>query len=337
MKDLDVVILAAGKGERMVSRKPKVMHEILGKPLLGYVIDAAKSLDPSRVIVVTGHGRESVDPFLKDRAVATSFQAEQKGTAHALSCAQSEFGGNDVLVLLGDVPLIGKEMLDDFITFCRKTRSIVFVVTDLDDPSGYGRVLMDGDTIIDIREHSEASDEEKAVRTINTGICYIPFDDLALVDRIGEDNRKGERYLTDICRIAGSKGRPAKGYVHPRSDEVLGINTLQGLLAATMVMRKKINESHMRNGVTFLGDDIYVGPEVAIGRGTVIYPACHIMGRSAIGEDVTIGPCSIIVDCVIEKDVNIRGFVSIEGVEAQEGATIGPFEYRQGPAGQAIR
>ncbi len=328
MKNLDIVILAAGKGERMVSRRPKVMHEILGKPLVGYVIDAAKSLDPSRVIVVTGYGRESVDGFVKDRGAAIAFQAEQKGTAHALSCARDQLGGNDVLVLLGDVPLIRRDTLAEFIDFCRNAGSIVFLVTDIDQPEGYGRVLMDGDVITDIREHSEASDEEKKVRTINTGICCIPFKDLGLIDLIGENNRKGERYLTDICRIAKSEGRPAKGYFYPHSDEVLGINTLIGLLEASMVMRKRINEGHMLNGVTFLGDDIYIGPEVTIGRGTVVHPACHIMGRSVIGEDVSIGPCSMIVDCIVNKNVNIRGFVSIEGVEINEGITIGPFEHR---------
>ncbi len=328
MKDLDVVILAAGKGERMNSPKPKVMHEILGKPLVGYVIDAAQSLDPSRVIVVTGYGRETVDPYLKDTGVMTALQAEQRGTAHALECAREELGGNDILVLLGDVPLIKKEMLTDFITFCRAAGSIVFLVTDIDDPSGYGRVLMDGDMIRDIREHAEASDEEMRVRTINTGICYIPFNELKLIDLIGENNRKGERYLTDICKIAGNEGRPARGYMYPQSDEVLGVNTLKGLFEAAMVMRKRINAGHMQNGVTFLGDDIHVGPDVTIGRGTVLNSPCHIMGRSVIAEDVSVGPCSMIVDCIINKSVNIRGFVSIEGVETEEGVTIGPFEYR---------
>jgi len=328
MNNLDIVILAAGKGERMVSRKPKVMHEILGKPLVGYVIDAAKSLYPSRVIVVTGYGRESVDDFVKDKGVIVAFQAEQKGTAHALSCARDHLAGNDVLVLLGDVPLIQRDMLAAFIDYCRKARSIVFLTTDIDDPTGYGRVLMDDDVISDIREHSDASEEEKKVRTINTGICYIPFEDLVLVDLIGENNKKGERYLTDICRVAKNEGRPARGYFYTLSDEVLGINTLKGLLEASIVMRKRVNERHMQNGVTFLGDDIYIGTEVTIGRGTVIHPSCQIMGRSAIGEDVFIGPCSMIVDCVIDKNVAIRGFVSIEGVEAHEGVTIGPFEYR---------
>lgn len=328
MNSLDIVILAAGKGERMVSRKPKVMHEILGKPLVGYVIDAAKELGPSRVIVVTGYGRESVDGFVKDKGATIAFQAEQKGTAHALSCARDHLGGNDVLVLLGDVPLIRSAMLTDFIEYCRNARSVVFLTTDLDDPTGYGRVLMDGDVISGIREHSDASEAERKVRTINTGICYIPFKDLALVDLIGENNRKGERYLTDICGIAKNEGRPARGYFYPVSDEVLGVNTLKGLFEATIVMRKRINEGHMQNGVTFLGDDIYIGTEVTIGRGTVIHPACHIMGRSVIGEDVTIGPCSMIVDCTINNNATMRGFVSIEGVETADGATIGPFEYR---------
>lgn len=328
MNNIDVVILAAGRGERMVSRKPKVMHEILGKPLVGYVIDAAKGLDPSRIVAVTGYGKELVDGFVMEKGVATAFQAEQKGTAHALSCARDHLKGNDVLVLLGDVPLVETKTLAEFIDFCRRAGSIGFLITDLDDPTGYGRVIMDGRVISDIREHADASGDEKKVRTINTGICYIPYRDLALIDLIGENNKKGERYLTDICKVAKERGNPAMGFFYPLSDEVLGINTLQGLLEASMIMRRSINEGHMRRGVTFLGDDIHIGPEVTIGKGTVIYPACHVMGMSRIGEDVSIGPCSMIVDCVIDRNVTIRGFVSIEDVEIQEGAAIGPFEYR---------
>ncbi len=328
MNKLDIVILAAGKGERMVSRKPKVMHEILGKPLVGYVIDTAKSLDPAAVIVVTGYGRESVDGFVKDKGVTCAFQAEQKGTAHALSCARDYLKGNDLLVLLGDVPLIESNTLRGFFDYCRTAGSIVFLTTDIDDPAGYGRVLMGGDVIRDIVEHSDAGEDERKIRTINTGICYIPYQDLSLIDLIGENNKKGERYLTDICKIAKDAGRPAKGYFYARSEEVLGVNTLKGLLEASTVMRKRINEYHMARGVTLLGDDIYIGTDVTIGRGTIIHPACHIMGKSVIREDVSIGPCSMIVDCIINNNVIIRGFVSIEGIETNEGVTIGPFEYR---------
>lgn len=325
MDKLDIVILAAGKGERMVSRKPKVMHEILGKPLVGYVMDAAKSLNPAQIIAVTGYGRETVDEYVQRQGVATAFQAEQKGTAHALACAADCLKGNDILVLLGDVPLVQKKLLEDFCAFCRRSQTIVFLTTDVKDPTGYGRVLMDGDYIDDIREHAELSDEERSIRRINTGICYIPYRDIGLIDAIEANNRKGERYLTDICKIAKARGRRAKGFFYPNEDEVLGINTLKGLLEATLVMRRKINEKHMAGGVTLLGDDIYIGNDVTIGRGTVISPACHILGTTRIGAGVSIGPCSMIMDSILHDNVTIHGFVSLDSVEVKENVALGPF------------
>lgn len=325
MENLDVVILAAGKGERMVSRKPKVMHEMLGKPLVGYVIDAAKSLDPSHIIAVTGYGREIVDEYVHSQGIATAFQAEQQGTAHALECAVDGLKGNDILVLLGDVPLVQKRLLEEFCNFCRAAQTIVFLTTDVKDPTGYGRVLMDDDYIDDIREHAEASEKEKTIRRINTGICYIPYSDFGLIDHIESNNKKGERYLTDICKIAKARGRRAKGFFYPNEDDVLGINNLKGLLEASLIMRRRINEKHMAGGVTLLGDDIYIGTDVTIGRGTIISPACHIMGTTRIGEDVLIGPCSIIVDSILHDNVKIHGFVSLDSVEVKENAALGPF------------
>jgi bifunctional UDP-N-acetylglucosamine pyrophosphorylase/glucosamine-1-phosphate N-acetyltransferase len=330
MDKLDIVILAAGKGERMVSRKPKVMHEIMGKPLLGYVVDRAQNLDPSRIIVVTGYRRESVEAFLQDKRVVTAFQAEQKGTAHALASAKGHLGGNDVLVLLGDVPLIQSDTLREFLAFCRSAESIVFLTTDVGDPSGYGRVLMDGDRITDIREHSDASDEERRIKRINTGICYIPFASFGLIDLIGADNAKGERYLTDICKVAGKQGKHARGFFCPRSEEVLGINNLKGLLEANVVMRQRINERHMNKGVTFLDTAIWIDDDVTIGADTVIAPNCHVTGTTVIGEMVSIGPSSIIRNCVIHDDVTIEGFVVMEGVEAKKGVAIGPFSRLRG-------
>lgn len=330
MNKLDIVILAAGKGERMVSRKPKVMHEVMGKPLLGYVVEMAQKLDPSRIIVVTGYRRESVEAFLQDKKVVTAFQAEQKGTAHALASAKDHLGGNDVLVLLGDVPLIQSDTLHEFLAFCHSAESIVFLTTDVEDPSGYGRVLMDGDRITDIREHSDASDEERRIKRINTGICYIPFGSFGLIDLIGADNAKGERYLTDICKVAGRQGKYAKGFFCPRPEEVLGINNLKGLLEANVVMRQRINERHMSKGVTFLDAAIWIDDDVTIGADTVIAPNCHITGTTVIGEGVSIGPSSIIRNCVIHDDVNIEGFVAMEGVEAKKGAAIGPFSRLRG-------
>lgn len=325
MDKLDIVILAAGKGERMVSRKPKVMHEIMGKPLLGYVIEAAKSLRPSNTIVVTGYGRESVESFLEGKGVLCAFQAEQKGTAHALLCAREFFDGNDILVLLGDVPLIEAQTLARFLEFCSNSKSIVFLTTDVDDPSGYGRVIMDGDVITDIREDADASDAEKQIRRINTGICYIPFESLTLVDQIGEDNKKGERYLTDICRVAQRQGKNAKGFFYARSEDVLGINTKKGLLDANIIMSRRINAKHMERGVTLLSRDIFIDNDVTIGRDTVIAPNCHISGKTSIGEGVEIGPFSVIRNCVLQDNVTIEGLVSMEGVEVEKGVRISSF------------
>ncbi len=325
MNKLDIVILAAGKGERMASSKPKVMHEILGKPLVGYAIDAGQSLDPERIIVVTGYGRESVETFLEGKKVARAFQAQQKGTADALACAREFLGGNDVLVLLGDVPLMKTDTLREFLDFCRAAGSIAFMTTDVEDPSGYGRMVMEGDIISDIREDSDASEEEKRIKTINTGICYIPFASFGLLDLIDVNNNKGERYLTDICKVAKEHGGHAKGFFCPRPEEVLGINTRKGLLEASMVMRLRINEGHMKSGVTFLDKNIYIDNDVAIGRDTVISPNCHITGSTVIGAGVFIGPSSIIKNCVISDDVTIEGFVAMEGATVKEGVKIGPF------------
>lgn len=323
MKDLDIVILAAGRGERMVSRKPKVMHEIMGKPLVGHVLDAARTLEPARIVVVTGYGRHIVEAYLEDKGVVMAFQEEQKGTAHALASARANLEGNDILVLLGDVPLIENFTLVRFLEFCRASASIVFLTTDVDDPSGYGRMVMDGDIIADIREEADATIEEKLIRRINTGICYIPFRDLGLIDLIDTANRKNERYLTDICKVARTQSRHAKGFFHPRAEEVLGVNTLKGLLEANAVMRQRINERHMARGVTFLDADIYVENDVVIGRDTVIAPHCHIAGSTVIGEGVYIGPSSIIRNCRIGDNVTIAGLVFMEGVEAKEGVNIG--------------
>ncbi len=163
----------------------------------------------------------------------------------------------------------------------------------------------------------------KLIRRINTGICYIPFRDLELIDLIDTANRKGERYLTDICKVARAEGGCAKGFFHPRAEEVLGVNTLKGLLEANTVMRQRINEGHMARGVTFLDTDIYVESDVVIGQDTVIASHCHIAGATIIGEGAYIGPSSIIRNCRIGNNVTIAGLVFMEGVEAREGVRIG--------------
>jgi len=325
MKQLNIVILAAGKGERMLSKKPKVMHEIMGKPMIGYAVERAKEMTPLSITVVTGFGRERVEDFLKRYNVNLSVQTEQKGTAHAVLAAGRFIHGGDILVLYGDVPLMELSTLNNFISFYEKTGGITFMTTRVDNPSGYGRVLMDGNMIIDIVEDADATPEEKAIQEINTGICIIPEQHFSLLREIKNDNKKGEYYLTDICKTAKSKGLIVKGCHYDNASEVLGVNGRKELLEANITMKDRVFDAHLKNGVTLLDRNIYIESTVIIGKDTVIFPNAYIMGNTVIGEDVVVGPDTIIRDSTIHDTVRIEGFSVIEGGDIKEGAVIGPF------------
>jgi bifunctional UDP-N-acetylglucosamine pyrophosphorylase/glucosamine-1-phosphate N-acetyltransferase len=325
MKKLNVVILAAGKGERMVSKRPKVMHEIMGRPMIRYVVERAQELSPARIVVVVGYGREKVEEYLRPYPVACALQRAQKGTANALLAAGKFIDGGDVLVLYGDVPIIEKETLRNFLAFYEKTKCITFMTTDVPDPGGYGRVIMSGDEILAIREDIDATRKEREINRINTGICIIPAKSFPLLRSITADNKKGEYYLTDICKVGRQKGQGIKGYNHGDAREVLGINTRKELLEANEIMRQRIIGQHMQKGVTILDRNVYIESGVKIGIDTTVSPNCHLLGDTVIGSDVVIGPNVIVKDSVVHDNVVIEGFVTIEGTEIKEGAKIGPF------------
>ncbi len=325
MKALDVIILAAGKGERMVSETPKVLHGIMGKAMIDYVVEAAQRVNPAHIVVVTGHGREKVEAHLEKLRVSCAVQREQKGTAHALLCAKELLGDRDLLVLYGDVPLMEPKTLEDFILAGRRDGLITFMTTNIEDPHGYGRVLTNGEYILEIREEIDATPQERAIKEINTGICYIPAASLGYVKEIDAKNRKGEYYLTDICRIAAGHGDKVKVFRHQNSAEVLGINSRKELTEANMVMRKRNMEKHQTRGVTFLDDSVFIDDGVEIGQDTTIYPNCHITGKTTIGKGVTIGPNAVIADCLIGDHVTIEAFVVMEGAHLKSGVKAGPF------------
>jgi bifunctional UDP-N-acetylglucosamine pyrophosphorylase / glucosamine-1-phosphate N-acetyltransferase len=325
MQALSVLILAAGKGERMVSRKPKVLHEIMGKPMVGYVIETAKALNPASIVVVLGHGREAVKGYLKELNVRTALQRAQRGTAHAVLTARHVLQGSDVLVLYGDVPLITLQTVKGFLAFARSHDGITFMTTELDDPKGYGRVVLARDRIRAIIEDAEATAAEQRIRIINTGICFVPAHHLKLLEEIGNTNSKKEYYLTDICAVAGRRRISVKSFLHPISTEVLGVNTRRDLMEANRVMRGRILDSHLKNGVTLLDDNVFIDRAVTIGQDTLIYPNSYILGTTVIGRDVTVGPNVIIKDSRIGDGVTVEGFVVIEGGVVDSGATVGPF------------
>jgi len=324
MKQLSIVILAAGKGERMLSSKPKVMHEIMGKPMVGHVIERAQELLPTKTVVVLGYGKDQVEGYVKGFNVNTAFQKGQKGTAHAVLSAGKFVNGHDILVLYGDVPLIESSTLKGFIRFFQEAGTVTFMTTDVENPTGYGRVLMKKDCIEKIVEEIDASPSERKIKRINTGICAIPGHLFPLLKEIRSDNRKGEYYLTDIYKIVQQKGLDVKGYHYKKSSEVLGINSKSELLDANIIMKDRILDGHMKNGVILLDRNIYIEEGVVIGKDTVIYPNSYISGKSRIGEGVSIGPNSFIRDSIIHDGVVIDGFAFIEGAEIEEEGRIGP-------------
>jgi len=326
MDRLNVVILAAGEGKRMLSERPKVMHEIMGKPMISYVVDTAKSLLPHKVIVVTGAGRQDVEQYLNGKEVEFAVQTEQKGTAHALLSAESLLcQGGDVLVLYGDVPLLTKSTLDGFLAFYNRYHAITFMITTVERPEGYGRVILDGNEIVSIVEDIEATDELRQIKEINTGICIIPNGYFPLLKSIENKNKKGEFYLTDICKVARDRGIAVFAFHHYDHTEVLGINNKKELLQANTIMRDKILVEHMEKGIVLLDRNVYIDASVSIGRDTVIFPNTYILGGSSIGEHVTIGPNTIIKNTKIHGHVKIEGFSVIEGAEIKTDVTIGPF------------
>jgi bifunctional UDP-N-acetylglucosamine pyrophosphorylase/glucosamine-1-phosphate N-acetyltransferase len=323
---LDVVILAAGKGKRMLSKKPKVMHALMGKPMIGYVVDRAHELSAGKVIVVTGHEKAAVEEYLTGKGVAFALQAEQKGTAHALLTAAPLLTKDVILVLYGDVPLIRSETLASFIEFFKKSPGIAFMTTEVANPQGYGRVIMKKDEIEQIVEDVEATERQKKVREINTGICMLQTRMLLdLVKSIKADNKKGEYYLTDIVKVARKKGIAVKAYHHSAAHEVLGINVRNELLEANLIMKERILDYHLERGVGFADRNVYIEDNVKIGLDTVIFPNCFLMGATVIGADAVIGPNVVIKDSIVSDGVVIEPFSSLDGVRAEEGVKIGPF------------
>ena len=333
---LNCVILAAGKGTRMLSKIPKIAHPIMGKPMVHHVVAAASQMAAERIIVVMGHERERVENLLKNEKVVFAMQTEQRGTAHALLTAERFLGDGDVLVLYGDVPLIQASTLRALVESLRDSDGIIFMTTEVDQPEGYGRVIAGPNgEITDIVEDSEASEDVKGIKVINTGICVIRRDRLPLVKMVEPNNRKGEYYLTDICRIAGARGVVVKAYLHGSSSEVLGINTRRELQEVGLIMRNRILDRHMEGGVTIADRTVYIEGDVAIGRDTTILPYSYIAGKTEIGEDVTIGPHVTIDSCVIGRGSVIESFTSLKGATVPEGGRIKSFSRIAAPPGTA--
>ncbi|MFX4262863.1 bifunctional UDP-N-acetylglucosamine diphosphorylase/glucosamine-1-phosphate N-acetyltransferase GlmU [Pelotomaculum propionicicum] len=329
--DLATVILAAGKGTRMKSKLPKVLHNVCGSTMLSYVIDSAVGAGVKKIIVVVGYGADVVAREVGVRA-QVAHQAEQLGTAHALMQAGpflSDFKGR-LLVLCGDTPLIESRTLLDLIRSHRSSGAAATVLTAImEDPAGYGRVVRDNQGgVVKIVEQKDASPEEKQINEVNTGVyCFESeglFEDLST---LSPNNAQGEYYLTDIIEMNVRRGRRVGAVTLENPMELTGINDRAQLAEVERFMRGRILKDLMISGVTVIDPhSTFVDRKVKIGRDTVIHPFTFIEGSTVIGEDCNIGPGSRLINAVVGNGVSIQNSIVTDS-SMEDGCSIGPFSH----------
>ena len=325
--NLAVVILAAGKGTRMKSDLPKVLHPIAGRPMVQHVVDAAGALDPDNTVLIYGHGGDAVRQAVTGSRLQWAEQAEQLGTGHAVAQALPHLEEDVVLVLYGDVPLIQPQTLRDFVARV-DDQSLALMTLTLDDPSGYGRVIRDGDgKVRRVVEQKDASDDEKAVREINTGIlaCTRRFLNDSL-PRLSNSNAQGEYYLTDLIAMAVDAGMEVVTEQPGHAWEVDGVNDRVQLARLERVYQRVRAEALMRAGVTLLDPDrldirgnLQCGQDVTLDINTVLE------GDVVIGDRVTVGPNCLIRNARIGSGTHIEANSVVDGAVVGEECQVGPF------------
>ncbi|NMF99489.1 bifunctional UDP-N-acetylglucosamine diphosphorylase/glucosamine-1-phosphate N-acetyltransferase GlmU [Aromatoleum toluolicum] len=325
---MEVVILAAGQGKRMRSVLPKVLQPIAGRPMLAHVIGAARSLDASRICVVYGHGGEVVRERMQDAALRWARQEPQLGTGHAVQQALPELtDGEMALVLYGDVPLIGAPTLRRLQTAAGSGK-LALLTVELDDPTGYGRILRDADgRVTRIVEEKDASAEQRRVREVNTGILVAPVARLRdWLGRIGNDNAQGEYYLTDIIGLAVAEGVDIVTVLPDAVWETLGVNSKPQLAELERIHQRNIAQRLMDAGVTLLDPArIDVRGELECGRDVEIDVGCVFAGRVELGDDVRVGANCVIRNARIGAGTRIAPFSHIEDTVTGRECVIGPY------------
>ena len=325
--NLAVVILAAGKGTRMKSDLPKVLHPIAGRPMVQHVVDAAGALDPDNTVLIYGHGGDAVRQAVTGSRLQWAEQAEQLGTGHAVAQALPHLEEDVVLVLYGDVPLIQPQTLRDFVARV-DDQSLALMTLTLDDPSGYGRVIRDGDgKVRRVVEQKDASDDEKAVREINTGILACPRRFLNdSLPRLSNSNAQGEYYLTDLIAMAVDAGMEVVTEQPGHAWEVDGVNDRVQLARLERVYQRVRAESLMRAGVTLLDParldirgNLQCGQDVTLDINTVL------VGDVVIGDRVTVGPNCLIRNARIGSGTHIEANSVVDGAVVGEHCQVGPF------------
>ncbi|MGE5509596.1 MAG: bifunctional UDP-N-acetylglucosamine diphosphorylase/glucosamine-1-phosphate N-acetyltransferase GlmU [Chitinophagales bacterium] len=329
---LHCVVLAAGQGTRMKSRRPKVLHRVAGRPMLGCVLAAVERLGIARPLVVVGFGADEVKREIGP-SVEYVLQAEQRGTGHAVMQARPllERLQGDLLVVYGDTPLLRTETLAQLARFHQEEGAQATVLTAiLPDPTGYGRIIRKAETgeVLRIVEEKDATPVEKAFREINTGIyCFDLPMLLAVLDRLQPNNAQGEYYLTDAIALIREAGGKVAALAAAEPVEVQGVNSREQLAGVEAELRAAKNRELMAAGVTLMDPrSTFIDLDVQVGRDTIIYPFTWLEGATRVGEECVLGPSTRIIDSVLGDGVTVEQSVLREA-EVASGVSIGPFAY----------
>jgi bifunctional UDP-N-acetylglucosamine pyrophosphorylase/glucosamine-1-phosphate N-acetyltransferase len=330
-RTLAAVVMAAGKGKRIKSSVPKVLHPVCGRPVLWHVLTAVERVRPEPVVVVVGHGREAVEDAVRSWSLKSPVrfvdQGEPLGTGHAVMAAERAVGkATDVLVVPGDNPLITGEMLRALLQLHRRrTPAATVQTTTLPDASGYGRVIRNGSRLVRIAEERDSTPEEQAIREVATSVYAFRRADLfRALPAVDRDNSQREYYLPDVLGILAQEGEDVRALTADYGG-ALDVNSRAALARAAGAMRRRINDVLMAAGVTLVDpDQTYIDAGVKVGADTVIHPLTFLEGDTRIGKGCTIGPATRILDSRVDDGAEVQ-FSVLRGARIGSGVTVGPY------------
>ncbi|GLV49115.1 bifunctional protein GlmU [Thermus sp. LT1-2-5] len=321
------VILAAGQGTRMKSRLPKVLHPLLGKPMLLYAVETALALGPGRLVVVVGHGASEVEEALKGYPVEIARQEAQLGTAHALLQAEAllkDFPG-PFLVTQGDTPLLSPDTLKALLGKVAEGAGMALLTVELEDPTGYGRILREGEEVLANVEEKDASPALKAIREVNAGAYAFDGFLFQALKEVKNENAAKEYYLPDLIAIYRAHGKKVVA-VRGVAEEALGVNTREELARVEGVLLARLRAEWMRRGVRMvLPETIYLEPSVELAPDVTLWPGVVLKGRTRIGEGCEVGPYAVLEDTLLEPGAKVHAHTVALGAHLHGGADAGPF------------
>lgn len=325
------LILAAGQGKRIKSDIPKVLHKVCGKEMVNHVIDNMRKAGIEEIDVIVGKGAERVKEGTKDRNVFYSLQEEQLGTGHAVKCASDFLKGKKgtIVIFPGDAPLTKKTTIESLMKEHEENKNAATLLSAMvEDPTGYGRIIRDEKgNVLKIVEHKDCNEEELLVNEMNAAMYCFDIEELVnSLDKLSNNNNQGEYYLTDVIGILKEEGKKI-GAVVTDYEDTIGVNSRVQLAEAEELLRNRINNTHLENGVTLIDPKAtYIGIDVEIGRDTIVYPGTILEGNTVIGSDCLIMQNCRIKDSTINDGVTVESSVILDS-EIGKNTTVGPFAY----------